>query len=245
MKQEEKEEEEEGKVEGDPGCNLLMTVNMDVCGDYRGEGCYFLDEPQYTRLKDLLRCWLLRMNLDTIPRLVWEDGRDGGREEGGVVRVGEGQQECYNVAIHLRVGDTLLHETDNMFFENLKQAVGVALVGFDCVHYHFFYEEEAMIQREKEEEEKRRVAEMLKKEQEEKEKGETNVVKKEEKVEKRRWKEGEPPFSILPEIFKEEVVEIDEGEMVEKDDTEEKGREEEREGEKKPNGEIVRNDQTR
>ena len=70
-------------------------------------------------------------------------------------------------------------------------------------------------------------------------------MKKEEKVEKRRWKEGEPPFSILPEIFKEEVVEIDEGEMVEKDDTEEKGREEEEEGEKKPNGAIVRNDQTR
>ena len=60
------------------------------------------------------------------------------------------------------MGDANLHQTDVLFFENLKQAVGVALVGFECVHYHFFYEEEAMIQREKEEEEKRRVAEMLK-----------------------------------------------------------------------------------
>lgn len=95
------------------------------------------------------------------------------------MQVGEGQQKCYNVAIHLRVGDTLLHETDNMFYENLKKAVGVALVGFECVHYHFFYEEEAMIKKVKDEEKQRE--EMLKMEEEAKEKGGTEVVKMEEK----------------------------------------------------------------
>lgn len=199
VKQEKKEEEEEESVGGDPGCHLLMTVNMNVCGDYRGEGCYFLDDPQYTRLKNLLRCWLLKMNPDTIPRLVWEDRTQGGRE-GGVIQME--QQKCYNVAIHLRVGDTLLHATATLFFENLKKTVGIALVGFECVHYHFFYDEEAMIEREKMEK-KNSLEEILRMEKEPKEKEGPAAVenrKKEKKVEGRRWVEGEAPFSILPNI---------------------------------------------
>jgi len=214
-----KQEEEEEKVEGDPSCNLLMTVNMEVCGDYRAEGCYYIDDPQYTRLKTLLRCWLLRMNPDTIPRPVWEDETEGGTEaegeaeggtEGRVVQLGEGQQKCYNVAIHLRVGDTLLYETDNLFFENLKKTVGVALVGFECVHYHFLYEEEVMIEREKEKEkEKQRVEEMKKVENEKEGTEAVGNEKKMRKLEERRWVERQPPFPILTEIFKEEVVVVE------------------------------------
>ena len=223
MKQEENNQEDDEKMEGNSGCNLLMTVNMDVCGDYRREGCYFLDEPQYTRLKNLLRCWLLKMNPDTIPRLVWDDRTEGGRE-GGVIETE--QQKCYNVAIHLRVGDKLLHETDSMFFENLKRTVGIALVGFECVHYHFFYEEEAMIEREKEEK-KKRLEEILEMEKEAKEKEGATVVdneKKQEKVEERRWVEGEPPFPILPKIFKEDVVVMEEVVMSQKEKWEEEER---------------------
>lgn len=80
-----------------------MTVDMDVC-------CYFLREPQYTRIKDLVRCWMLNLKPDAIPRLVWDEKEDGGPQ----------QEKCFNVAVHLQVEDDILHQTDALFFENLK-----------------------------------------------------------------------------------------------------------------------------
>ncbi|GAB5031451.1 Hypothetical protein NocV09_00600040 [Nannochloropsis oceanica] len=160
--------QEGGKEGGETGCNLLMTIDMDVCGDFREESCYFLGEPQYTRIRDLVRCWMLKLRPEAIPRLVWsgaqEDGKEGGvRQEQQQQQEEEEEQQCYNVAVHLRIGDEMLHQTDALFFENLKKGVGTALVGFDCMHYHFFYEEDAIIELEKATEEKRN-AEIFKQE---------------------------------------------------------------------------------
>ena len=205
----EPQQQEAGKEGGEQSCNLVMTVNMDVCGDFRQESCYFLGEPQYTRVRDLARCWMLKMKPEDIPRLVWDKKGEAG-EEGGVLLQQQQQERCYNVAVHLRVGDANLHQTDVLFFENLKQAVGVALVGFECVHYHFFYEEEAMIQREKEEEEKKRVAEMLKKEQEEKaakEEEERKRVEEEKEQESEKVKEEEKRKRVAEKEEKDEQEE--------------------------------------
>jgi hypothetical protein len=127
-------------------CNVILQVDMNVCGE-RTAPCYYPENgPNYQRLHHILACNLYHADSVGFLPLFYGRGKitEGKELEQETTEQGQVNKQLpleYNVAIHLRVGDIVLHGEDHIFFTNLRNNIDRVLRHFLHVHYYFFAED--------------------------------------------------------------------------------------------------------